>query len=375
MDRGTVTTRFDTTAGVVVVRNSGEPEPWAARLGYELGETGGLAEPGPEEFGRINSVALDRRGRLYVADAQAREIRVFDPGGSFLATWGRSGEGPGEFGAPYSLGWLGDTLAVLDPRVGRIGLFDLNGSWLGQRPYPGGVSGSTSLVRFYPTGRAEFYVLGMRATPSRLESRWVRHTPAGEGESLSFFKRADGISGGIECPRPDGAISFFQVPFAPRLIQTPGPGGRLAVAWTAEYRVTYVGADGDRARVVERTHSPVPVGEAEWEESLAEYRQFRREWPGARCSPRMPGKPATKPAIANLYHDRLGRLWVEAITGTGPRFDVFERDGRLIGQLPTPPYVGRVAPYLDETRMAVVVADSLGVQRVRVLELEPPGSR
>ena len=50
-------------------------------------------------------------GRIVVADRSTSELRVFDAAGTYLATWGGLGEGPGEF-PRSSLGevepWPGD---------------------------------------------------------------------------------------------------------------------------------------------------------------------------------------------------------------------------------------------------------------------------
>lgn len=63
----------------------------------------------------------------------------------------------------------------------------------------------------------------------------------------------------LACPRPDGAISFFGVPFAPALVQTAVAGDRLAAAWTADYRIALLSRAGDTLRVVERAADPVPT--------------------------------------------------------------------------------------------------------------------
>ncbi|MXX73112.1 MAG: 6-bladed beta-propeller [Gemmatimonadetes bacterium] len=49
-----------------------------------------------DAFGEVTSIAVDADGRIYVADRQANEIRVFSPTGECVRTFGRSGEGPGE---------------------------------------------------------------------------------------------------------------------------------------------------------------------------------------------------------------------------------------------------------------------------------------
>ncbi len=67
--------------------------------------TVGVAD-GPDEyvFGRIVGVVTDSLGRVFAADMQASEVRVFDSVGGFLFTIGRRGAGPGEFDGPCCLG-------------------------------------------------------------------------------------------------------------------------------------------------------------------------------------------------------------------------------------------------------------------------------
>lgn len=49
------------------------------------------------EFGGVGSVAVDRRGRIYVIDFMAQHIVVFSSDGIRTDTIGRRGRGPGEF--------------------------------------------------------------------------------------------------------------------------------------------------------------------------------------------------------------------------------------------------------------------------------------
>ena len=67
---------------------------------------GGLDGPGLHVVTRYSHVAVDRRGRILVADVRVRqsEISVFDSTGSFLRTVGRQGERPGEYGLISHIG-------------------------------------------------------------------------------------------------------------------------------------------------------------------------------------------------------------------------------------------------------------------------------
>ena len=58
---------------------------------------GGLDGPGLEVIDEVSRVAVDRMGRVLVSVYRSPEISVFDSTGTFLRTFGRSGEGPGEY--------------------------------------------------------------------------------------------------------------------------------------------------------------------------------------------------------------------------------------------------------------------------------------
>lgn len=78
---------------------------------YSVGE----AEAPPEElFGRIQHVALSKEGILYIGEEGAQEVRVFDATGTYVATMGGRGQGPGEFEdmRDLTLSVQGDSLYV-----------------------------------------------------------------------------------------------------------------------------------------------------------------------------------------------------------------------------------------------------------------------
>lgn len=60
------------------------------------------------------------RKRTYVADTLAHDIKVFDDDGQLVATWGRRGDGTGEFNFPTFLAFGRDTLYVTDAMNARI---------------------------------------------------------------------------------------------------------------------------------------------------------------------------------------------------------------------------------------------------------------
>ncbi|NIU52018.1 MAG: 6-bladed beta-propeller [Gemmatimonadetes bacterium] len=364
---------MDTVDGVVHVMNDGQPPQWRLEHLLSLGSEGTLGEPRPDEFGLITSITIGPQNRLYVADSYYSEVRVFDLAGEFLFDFGREGGGPGEFLALYSLAWMGDTLLALDFGNGRIGELDASGRWLGQRRVPGRITGSPGQLRLYRVARDEVYAWSLEVVDGEIERVFNRHIPAGAEGQLAAVRLESGPPGAIRCDTPDGGFTVFDIPFTPRLIQRPARDQSLAVAWTEDYRIAFLRSESDTVRVVERAAEPVPVGEAEWEAGLEEYRAFRDEREGEACRPRSISKPERKPPIADFYLDWTGRLWVEAVTADGTVWELFDSDGRLIGRLPAVPRSERVAPYFGREHHAVVVRDSLDVQSVEVYRFGDPG--
>ncbi|MBD5803522.1 NHL repeat protein [Azoarcus sp. Aa7] len=128
----------DSRLGRVLVIRSGETVAQPVRLDAPLRQPTGLAFDA-------------ETGRLYVVDTAAHRIEVFDRDGARVASFGRRGEGPGEFNYP-SLLWrasdgrlyvtdsLNFRVQILDPYGGFVGSFGQSGDGSGDTPRPKGVA-------------------------------------------------------------------------------------------------------------------------------------------------------------------------------------------------------------------------------------------
>lgn len=322
----------------------------------------------PDEFGRITSIALGPDANLYVSDSQAAEIRVFSPGGEFLRTFGRSGGGPGEFLALYSLAFLGDTLLAMDSGNARIALLDLSGRPLATWPwYP--LTGPANVVRFYPAAAGEVYTLDLRSGPGPQGPTYARLTTAGPGDTLSHPPPVeDPPRTSPVCPGSDGSIAFFSVPFGAQQIAVPAPDGLLASAWSSDYRIALTRPSGDTLRVIERDYVPLPISDEEWEAGTREFREFRERSPGTRCTPEGLERPAHKAALQGVYFDEGGRMVVEVTAEGMTRYDFYDLEGRAMETVFAPPRDPQTVPYFREGRIAQVVRDGMDVQGVQLLQ-------
>ena len=77
---------------------------------------------------RPTGLARDaQRGRIYVADTHAHDIKVFDDEGRLIDTLGRRGEGDTELNFPTHIAFAGDRLYVTDSMNARVQVFDPDG--------------------------------------------------------------------------------------------------------------------------------------------------------------------------------------------------------------------------------------------------------
>ena len=95
-------TQLRDSAGILITENP--PPHEGSNLGWKIGPeptvTIGAAEgEAPYLLHRVRRAATLSDGRIVVADGASNEVRVFDPDGVHLVSWGGEGEGPGEFDA------------------------------------------------------------------------------------------------------------------------------------------------------------------------------------------------------------------------------------------------------------------------------------
>lgn len=323
-----------------------------------------LSGPADTGWTRLKDVVADAAGNVYVLDEGAAQIRVFDSAGAPLRVIGRKGAGPAEFGEAYGMGigWLRDTLVVLDPGNGRIARLDPTGRWIGSWPAKR-ITGRA--VRLRQSARA-VYAPDWRPAGGKAQSLLVRYTASGAGDTLVLPDRPSDPPAAIVCPAA-GAIRFFEIPFAYGVLAVPGPAGELVTARTDVYRIAFVSPSGDTLRVISRDVAPLAVSDSEWTAGLAEYTAFRAKNPGASCDPASPARVRVKPVLRNLVFDDGGDLWVERRSAAGDLLDVFDAAGKLIGTLPAPAHDADIPFYVRGDRLYTITVDeATGAQAVNV---------
>lgn len=197
---------------------------------------------GPEQFGDLNSVAVDSTGRVYIVDTYEPFVRVFEADGAFVGEFGGRGEGPGESMVP---GWaFADTATTmvlfnrLPARLQKLSLSDGEDETVSEESWtiPGGLY--LAADRF-PTSRYVYFFspMGRQDGAMSLE-RW----------DLAEERR-ESVSTGGEYEAKDVAIAA-------------GPGNGVAIVRRSHSEIDFLTEDGSLASTIGplREHDNSEVG-------------------------------------------------------------------------------------------------------------------
>ncbi len=99
--------------------------------------TAGVVGEGPDTFSGPSDVVVAPNGDIFVADGHVAmsngRVVKFSKDGRFIKAWGKLGSGPGEFNVPHSIAMDSrGRIFVADRSNNRLQIFDQNGTFLDQ---------------------------------------------------------------------------------------------------------------------------------------------------------------------------------------------------------------------------------------------------
>jgi hypothetical protein len=95
--------KIETVDGARVVLNPNAPVYGEIKLELQEDLKIGRADDENYLFYRLRGIDVDKEGNIYVADMSNYRIQKFDKTGKYLLTFGRKGQGPGEFDLPLNV--------------------------------------------------------------------------------------------------------------------------------------------------------------------------------------------------------------------------------------------------------------------------------
>lgn len=352
--------------GAVEIAGDDVPELVGA-IDLEIGAAEGEA---PYLFGRVSGVAADRDGRIFVADAQADTVRVFDPDGVFLISIGRGGQGPGEFSRPCCLGFGSDgRLWVRDTGNSRYQAFVVEAV---EPAFDGTIHiGHRAAGLWAPLNlddAGNLIDVGARIDQDSGLSEIIRLHRAPNGDVVSEETIAEPDRSELALHVLERTVGESQVqlfvyqPFGPMHLTAHGPD-RWADAVSSRYEVRLSRSDGAQVRIARPQSTEVALSLAERkraEEAIEQDMQrlgvARGEFPF--------DVPDSKPPLRALFFDRDRHLWVELSVedGAARRADVFDQEGVLVSRRVWPAEVR--LEWITSDQAFGVTTDDEGVIRV-----------
>ena len=348
------------------------PDVTEAQVDLQFGSVDG-ADPNLI-FADIRGIEAASDGTIYVLDAQATEARAYDPGGRYLRTVVRGGEGPGEIRAANGIVLAGDTLLWLndhgkwtiigvDPAgeemhrfdkpvrsYGYIwdGVFDNRGRyWRHTFEQEGGFT--------YPPPPA--------LSSSTYHNYFVSYDLSSEAIDSVYLGESSGRSYTYE--DPNGIWQYLPIDFEPSDMFVFNASGGFWRANSASYRIARTGEDGDTLIVIEAGLPVQPVTDEDRSAYVEEWVRYRPE--ARRDVEAVAALMAdVKPILEGMFVDNEGTLWVERVVpGDAPAFyDRFSAEGDYLGSVRLAFEAARGRVWVQHGNIYAWVVDELDVPYV-----------
>ena len=277
-------------------------------------------------FGRVPArIAIAADGRIAVLDGSNHRVQVYSDDGEFLATMGRQGQGPGEFGQVNGMLVEGEEIVVWDVVHRRATRWSWEGDLLGSNAADmwGGlivqVEGGERVWRAvdrHPDGQDTVF---RRVRPDGSEVVEYARTPWPQ-------RTIDPPLGEIVATEPD-AWWVGTVPPA----FTASPDGDVFVSPFDEYQIFAYEPGGTMAWALQVAVEPRPISQGEIDYFMETH---ARRFPARSAA--MVDWPEREYALADMKVDGHGHLYVFPYAAKGtpadaPRpVDVYSREGERL---------------------------------------------
>ena len=329
------------------------------------------ADPAGEPFGRITDLEIGEDGSVFVLDGLTCTVRVFDPEGAELDSFGGCGQGPGELAEPASLLWGPDgNLWVLDLGNSRLSVFAPEGEFVStHRPSDLPIYHPLA-VGFAETGRLRWVGLTSGDLMSA-SSAWIE-TEITDGMIRPLTRRELPF---VEWPlafehRGDETTFVLTVPFSGLPLFGFDPAGRLWYTQTGDHWVHRWSTDGELDLSFGRQLAPTPVTAAARQEALAssEYEELRTVLGQAGVAEMISLIPDVMPYLEGFFFDDESNIWVIRAAPGAPHdvrrtIDIYDAQGTPVG-IAHATLEADPRPRVRDGLLAAIIRDELGVESV-----------
>ena len=307
----------------------------------ELFRVGDENSPDNLILGRIEGIAVNSAGELFIADEGEQAVFVISETGRLVDRFGGKGEGPGEFASINNL-YIGPGDSVFVHEFGRYRLTVFEPE---ERHYAYSLniedaederSVPTTLLGAAANGYVYRYSEGISFDPERnwnVDKRLLKvHRVGRDGNAAQLL---------LSMPDSDVVVSFTEerqpgivpLPFARTARIRFGPNGRVYAGRNDSLNISITNSSGELEGSVRLQLPLEPVTRAEIQERLAgKPASIRRQI-------RDFGIPDTKPAYSTFRVDDQGRIWVKGRTtedDTLAPWLIVDQTGSVVGEAVMP---------------------------------------
>lgn len=359
---------------------------WPPDAGWRLSDDpllslGDASGDPADEFTEVVDVQMDSEEGLVVADLMAAEIRFFSGDGTRKRSFGRRGEGPGEFQRIQKLGAVTDSVWVFDRGAQRI-------TWLSDS------SGAGELVHLVPPRPA--LLQGRLSDGSWLVTPLFELPPTDERLHGGIYRGrlpllrygADGqlsdtllIVPGTEMvyvAEGDETRPWGLPPFGRRAAIAVGGSG-LFVGDQNRFEIREYDLSGQLVRIIRLPDVDLTLTDEEYSTTIEGRVGGVPEQVRPAVRSILSGLPraSERPAYADFMLDHAGNLWVVTLPTIDQRsrgrnlwgsdWNVFAPDGSWLGTVTVPQDFQPTA--IGNQWIVGIATDSMGVNRVQVYGL------
>jgi hypothetical protein len=303
-------------------------------------------------------IAVSPNGTIVVTQHQDGVLRFFDAQGRPVGSFGRKGQGPGEFQVITRLLWIGDTLVVGDGTTRRFTLVSPDRMLVRTVPYLQAVSKPEQSTNTLPPHRVGIARL-LYPDHSQLVSATFAEGAAipdwlGKPAPGMLFLRADSsgalrrvfgwVPSTASCSVASGSektgLMVIRVPFCLVPLEAAAMDrGRLALAYAEEsnrpsYRISVFNLNGDTVFSRSYSYQRIPIPKADKDTAFAAVNR------GDAARRALVGKmelPEFFPPFSRLLVGRDETTWLELAPVRDTRtWQVLDANGNVTGSLRVP---------------------------------------
>jgi hypothetical protein len=298
----------------------------------------GVAE-GDENYMFGSSVVfnVDDRGNIFAMDWDNKHVKKFGPDGKHILTFGRAGQGPGEFRNPSGIRFTKDGILYISENFGnKIMFYDGNGVYLSQTILP-----------------AKIFDIWITPAGTYLGNKQIAPQYVGQGAIENFIIIFDGrFQPILELHKetfsfPDRSLSQAQVQAEitseflarPTAWAVMGEEGRIYFGRSDKYSIDAFTPEGKKLFTIVRDVNPILYEKKDIDFFLKMYEESMMSMSKSETLTkeylRLIRFPKYKPFFRNLIPMEEGRLAVVVdVEGYASAWlDIFDPEGRFLGRV------------------------------------------